>query len=82
MQRTKKYMNASQSAISINALKKAVSIVGSQVKLGKAIGRSSSTINDMIKGRLEVTFKNSIKIERITGGSVKRSQLRPDEDFF
>lgn len=58
-------------------LQRAVALVGSQAKLGKASGFSQHAIWLAIQsGR--VSAELAVGIERATGGAVRRSDLRPD----
>jgi len=59
-----------------NALKKAVTVFGSQAALAKAIGVSPMTITQW-KAR-GIPAERCLDIERATDGKVTRLDLRPD----
>lgn len=60
----------------MEAVKKAVSILGSQQKLADSLGVSKQLISSYANGRAKVTAANAKKIEELTG--VKREEIRPD----
>ena len=60
----------------MEAVKKAVSILGSQQKLADSLGVSKQLISSYVNGRAKVTAANAKKIEKLTG--VKREEIRPD----
>lgn len=58
-------------------LQAAVTLVGSEAKLGKATGFSQNAIwHAKSKGR--VTAEMALKIDQATGGAVSKHRLRPD----
>lgn len=57
---------------------KAVEAVGSQQKLGEAIGKTQQGISYMMNVATSVSAEDAIAIERATQRAVTRSQLRPD----
>ena len=64
--------------MSIEAVKKAISLLGNQAKLAKEISLSQSTISKWTHGKRLPTGKNARAIEIATGGRVTREELRPD----
>lgn len=62
----------------MDALKKAISIAGSQVALASALGTTQSRISNWLHRDKRVPAEMVLPIERITGGQVSRSDLRPD----
>jgi len=63
-------------AMSKNALKKAVEIVGSQSELARRIGVKQQNIWSWLNRPVPAEFV--IPIERATDGQVTRHELRPD----
>lgn len=61
-----------------NALKCAIAIVGTQAKLAKSIGVSQQCMSYALRRRDKVPADWCKKIERATGGTITRAQLRPD----
>lgn len=68
-----------------NSLKKAIDLVGSQRKLGLLLGVRPQQVSKWLKAG-KVPGGHVISIEKITGGKVSRSHLRPDlypiEDYL
>lgn len=60
----------------MEAIKKAVSILGSQQKMADSLGVSKQLISNYVNGRAKVTAANAKKIEELTG--IKREEIRPD----
>lgn len=60
----------------MDAIKKAVSILGSQKKMADSLGVSKQLISNYVNGRAKVTAANAKKIEELTG--IKREEIRPD----
>lgn len=58
------------------ALQRAVSILGSQSALGRAIGKKQQHIQYWLNSRVPGEYV--IAIERATSGQVTRHDLRPD----
>jgi DNA-binding transcriptional regulator YdaS (Cro superfamily) len=58
-------------------VEKASDLLGSQRRLAAAAGVSHALISRIIANG-EIGAELAIKIERATGGAVKREQLRPD----
>lgn len=58
-------------------IERAIEIHGSQAKLADAIGCSQQQISYMLKAD-RVSAEMATKIETVTGGKVRRSELRPD----
>ena len=63
-------------SLTMEAVKKAVSILGSQQKLADSLGVSKQLISSYVNGRAKVTAVNAKKIEELTG--IKREEIRPD----
>ena len=61
----------------MSALDKAISRFGSQAKLARAIGVTPMAVTNW-KKRGGVPAEQCGKIEVVTGGKVKRRDLRPD----
>lgn len=61
----------------MEALKKAIDIIGSQSALAKAIGCAPQDVNNWLR-RGNVTAERCIDIERATDGVVTCEELRPD----
>ena len=64
----------------MNALDKAIEIVGSQSNLARALGREPQVVHNWVK-RGNVPAEHCPAIERETGGAVTCEQLRPDVDW-
>lgn len=60
-----------------DALRAAVSILGSQSALGAAVGRSQSSVAEWIR-RGRVPAEIAVRIVAATGGRVPAEALRPD----
>jgi DNA-binding transcriptional regulator YdaS (Cro superfamily) len=58
-------------------IESAINILGSEAKLGKAIGRSQNAVWQA-KRRGNVTAEMAIAIDRATNGVVAKERLRPD----
>lgn len=58
-------------------ISRAISIAGSEAKLGKAAGVSQNAIWQA-KRRGRVSAELAVRIERATQGLVSRAELRPD----
>ena len=61
----------------IDALDRAIEILGTQDALAAGLGIKSPSISEWRK-RGQVPHERCADIERITGGQVTRAQLRPD----
>lgn len=58
-------------------LEAAISIAGSEAKLGKLMGKSQNAIwSAKRKGRVSAELASSI--DKVTKGAIQKSQLRPD----
>lgn len=64
----------------MDALTKAITILGSQTALAKALGGSAQTVNNWIK-RGSIPAEHCPAIERATAGAVRCEDLRPDVDW-
>lgn len=62
----------------MNALNKAVSIVGSQKALADQIGVVQSAVANWLS-RGNIPAEHCLAIEKATGGQVTRQELRPDD---
>jgi DNA-binding transcriptional regulator YdaS (Cro superfamily) len=62
----------------INAVQRAVALVGSQAALARAIGKSQPAVYKWVRGHSLPTWQNAIAIERATNGRVTRHEVRPD----
>ena len=60
------------------ALAKAVRLLGSQMKTGKAIGVSGQAVSEVMRRGRRVPAEWCLKIEKATGGAVTANALRPD----
>jgi DNA-binding transcriptional regulator YdaS (Cro superfamily) len=49
-----------------------------QGDLAKALGVSQGLVSQWLSGATSVTAERAVQIEQITGGKVKRQELRPD----
>lgn len=65
----------------MNALNKAISVVGSQKSLATQIGVVQSAVANWLKRGSTVPSEYCLQIERATKGAVTRQELRPD-DFW
>lgn len=64
----------------IDALERAINVVGSQSALAKAIGRTPQVVNNWQR-RGNVPAEHCPAIERATKGEVRCEDLRPDVDW-
>lgn len=62
----------------IEALKRAVVIVGSQRALAEAIGAKQTTVSSWLLRGSGVSPRFCIPVEQATAGQITRHQLRPD----
>ena len=60
----------------LKAYKKALEIIGSKSELSRKLGLSRQSVTDW--NVLKIPPKHVVKIEQLTNGKVKRSDLRPD----
>jgi DNA-binding transcriptional regulator YdaS (Cro superfamily) len=63
----------------MDAIKKAVEVVGGQALLSRMLGVKTPTVNQWVKGFRPVPVGRCAAIERATGGAVTRRDLRPDD---
>ena len=49
-----------------------------QTELAAQLGVTQAMVSHWSRGACRVTAEYAIKIERVTGGAVSRSELRPD----
>jgi DNA-binding transcriptional regulator YdaS (Cro superfamily) len=62
----------------IAALAKAVRLIGSQMKTGKAIGVSGQAVSEVLRRGRRVPAEWCLKLQKATGGQVTAGELRPD----
>ena len=60
------------------ALAKAVRLLGSQVKTGRAIGVSPQAVSEVMRRGRRVPAEWCLKLEKATAGAVTAHALRPD----
>ena len=60
------------------ALAKAVRLLGSQMKTGKAIGVSGQAVSEVMRRGRRVPAEWCLKLQKATGGAVTANALRPD----
>ena len=60
------------------ALAKAVRLLGSQIKTGRAVGVSGQAVSEVLRRGRRVPAEWCLKIEKATGGAVTANALRPD----
>jgi DNA-binding transcriptional regulator YdaS (Cro superfamily) len=60
------------------ALTRAVRLLGSQVKTGRAIGVSPQAVSEVMRRGRRVPAEWCLKLEKATGGAVTAHALRPD----
>lgn len=62
----------------MEAIKRAVEIMGAQNRLADAVGVSKAFVNQWMKGDRPVPAERCRAIESATNGAVTRYELRPD----
>lgn len=62
----------------IDALKVAVTTIGTQTDLARVVGRTPQAVSDVLRRGLRVPPEWCIPIEDATEGKITRSMLRPD----
>ncbi|HVW74607.1 MAG TPA: YdaS family helix-turn-helix protein [Rhizomicrobium sp.] len=62
----------------IAALAKAVKLIGSQMKTGRAIGVSGQAVSEVLRRGRRVPAEWCLKLEKATGGKVTANALRAD----
>jgi DNA-binding transcriptional regulator YdaS (Cro superfamily) len=60
------------------ALAKAVTLLGSQAKAGRAIGVSPQAVSEVMRRGRRVRGEWCLKLQKATSGAVTASDLRPD----
>ena len=60
------------------ALAKAVRLLGSQVKTGRAIGVSPQAVSEVMRRGRRVPAEWCLKLQKATAGAVTAHALRPD----
>ena len=68
----------SQPMIWRDHLRRAIAIVGSQDLLAHAMGCSQAKVSWLLISGKTVTAEDAVVIDRVTGGAVSKSDLRPD----
>lgn len=63
-----------------NPVQKAAELLGSQVKLARAIGCTPQHVSLMALGRRKVSAEYALRIQTATRGQVALKDLRPDLD--
>lgn len=64
--------------VGMAALAKAVRLLGSQMKTGRAVGVSGQAVSEVLRRGRRVPAEWCLKIEKATGGAVTANALRPD----
>lgn len=62
----------------MDAISRAIKILGSQAALASALGVKQPTISEWLRGERRVPAERCPEIERLTGGAVRCEDLRPD----
>ena len=65
----------------MNAIKRAIKVVGSQSALAEALGIKQPTVSEWVRGGRPLPLERCIDIERVTralGKAVTCEELRPD----
>lgn len=62
----------------MNAIKKAIEVVGSQKKLAAQLGIKQPTVSQWLRGERPVPAPRCPAIEQATDGAVRCEELRPD----
>jgi DNA-binding transcriptional regulator YdaS (Cro superfamily) len=57
---------------------RAVDAAGSQRQLADVMGCAQQTVSKLLNGEITIDADWALRIERATGGSVSRHDLRPD----
>lgn len=65
----------------IEALRKAVEIVGSQSKLARMLDLNTNSVYGWMRGQSVPSPINCIAIEKVTEGKIKRDDILPDYDW-
>lgn len=71
-------MDNSQQSLCLGALKQAINLTGSQVKLAKAVGVRQGTVSKWVSRTRGVPERYVFAVETATGGKITRHELRPD----
>jgi DNA-binding transcriptional regulator YdaS (Cro superfamily) len=59
-------------------IRRAIEVFGTQEKLAAAAGIHQSTISRILAGKIRITAEAAAKLDRATGGEVRKECLRPD----
>lgn len=62
----------------MDALLKAIEVMGGVTKLARAIGTGQNTVSNWLLEGRKVPAERCLPIERATGGLVTKEELRPD----
>lgn len=65
-------------AFGIDALRVAVELLGGPTATAKEIGKSQSSVSEMLSQGKRVPAEWCIPLEKATGGKITRHELRPD----
>lgn len=65
----------------MDAIEKAIQVVGNAAQLAKAIGVSPQYLSQLRSAERPVPAERCPTIERVTGGQVRCEDLRPDVDW-
>lgn len=65
----------------MNAIKKAIEVVGSQEKLAAQLGIKQPTVSQWLRGDRPIPAERCPAIERATSGAVLCEDLRPDIEW-
>jgi DNA-binding transcriptional regulator YdaS (Cro superfamily) len=66
---------------SVEQIKRASDLIGSQAELARRLDVSTSMISQWCTGARPLPLDSAIAIERETGGAVTVEELRPDVDW-
>lgn len=59
-------------------IEEAIAFCGTQQALAEKCGLSQAGVSWLLNGAERVSAETAIRIEKATGGKIKRQQLRPD----
>lgn len=65
-------------ATGIDALKRAVEVLGTQTAVSRVVGVTAQAVSDMVRNGQRVPAEWCLPIEAATAGQITRHQLRPD----
>jgi DNA-binding transcriptional regulator YdaS (Cro superfamily) len=64
--------------MSKNPLSAAIGHFGTQRALAAALGTTQAAVSQWVRRGRPIPVRHIVEIERVTGGRVRREQLRPD----